>query len=69
MREKNNKGQRNLAKAASNAPHTVYALDSITIAVPKICSGSQKLEVGHVPDVDERMMYCCIVFVKAPSHL
>jgi len=42
------KGQSNLAKAASNAPHSLHAVDSITIAVPKICRGSQKLKVGHV---------------------
>jgi len=42
------RGQSNLAKAASNAPHTPHALDSITIAVPKVCRGSQKLKVGHV---------------------
>jgi len=27
---------------------TLHALDSITIAVPKTCSGSQKLKIGHV---------------------
>jgi len=30
------KGQSNLVKAALNAPHTLHALDSITVAVPKI---------------------------------
>jgi len=34
--------------AASNAPHTLHALGSIAIAVPKICSRSQKLKVAHV---------------------
>jgi len=28
--------------------HTLHALDSITIAVRKLCRGSQKLKVGHV---------------------
>jgi len=45
---KTTKGQSNLAKAASNAPHTLHALDSMTVAVSKICGGSQKLKVGHV---------------------
>jgi len=35
------KGQSNLAKAASNALHTLHALHSITIAVPKICRRSR----------------------------
>jgi len=38
------RGQSNLTKAASNAPRVL----TITIAVPKIWRGSQKLKVGHV---------------------
>jgi len=45
------RGQSNLAKAASNASHTLHALDFITIAVPKICGGSQKLSVSHVTQI------------------
>jgi len=61
------KGQSNLAKAASNVLHTLHALDSITIVVPKICRGSQKLKVGHVTQT--RTSICCIVFVRAPTPL
>jgi len=42
------RGQSDSAKAASNAPHTVHAQDSLALAVPKICMESQKLKVGHV---------------------
>jgi len=37
-----------LTKAASNAPHTLHAQDSLALVVPEICRGSQKLKVGHV---------------------
>jgi len=61
------RGQSNLAKAASNAPHA-HTLESITIAIPKICRGSQKLKVRPVIQTRIRI-YCCIVFVRAPSYL
>jgi len=49
------RGQSNLAKAASNALHTLHALDSRTTAIPKICRGSQKLQVGHVTQTRTRI--------------
>jgi len=49
------RGQSNLAKAALNAPHTLHALDFITIAIPRICRGSQKLNVGHVIQTQTRI--------------
>jgi len=36
-----------LAKAASNAPHTVHVQDSIAVAVTKICTQSQNLSRSH----------------------
>jgi len=45
------RGQSNLVKAASNAPHTLHALDSI--AVHKIYRASQKLKIGHVTGVTD----------------
>jgi len=42
------RGQSNLAKAASNAPHTLHSQDSLATAVPKICTQSQKVQVGHM---------------------
>jgi len=37
-----------LVKAALNALHTLHALNSIAIVVPKICTGLQKRELGNV---------------------
>jgi len=51
------RAQSNLAKAASNVLHTLHALDSMTIAIPKICRGSQKSKVGHV--TLPHVTYCC----------
>jgi len=41
-------GQSNLAKTASNAPHTLRAQDSVAVAVPEICSQSLNVKAGHV---------------------
>jgi len=38
----------NFAKAASNAPHTLHAQDSVAAAIPEICQQSQNLQVRHV---------------------
>jgi len=37
----NTRGQSNLAKAASNARHTLHSQDSVATAVPGICKQSQ----------------------------
>jgi len=42
------RSQSNLAKAASNAPHTLHAQDSIAVAVPEICRQWQNLNAGNV---------------------
>jgi len=63
------RGESNLAKTASNALHTLQALDSITIAVPKIRKRLQKSIVGHVIQTRICMTYCCTVFVRAPPTI
>jgi len=42
------RGQSNLAKAASNAPHTLHAQDCLALSVTGTFRRLQKLEVGHV---------------------
>jgi len=42
------RGQSNLAKAASNTPHTLHAQDSVAVDVPEIRRQSQNLKVDHV---------------------
>jgi len=42
------RGQSNLAKAASNAPHTLHAHDTVVVAVPEIHRQSKNLKAGHV---------------------
>jgi len=42
------KGQSNLAKAASNALHTLQAQDSVVLAVREECRQSQNLKMGYV---------------------
>jgi len=37
-----------VAKAASNAPHTRHAQDSVAVAVPEICRQSQNSKVPGV---------------------
>jgi len=63
------RGQSNLAKAASNALHTLHAWDSITIAVPKIWRGSQKLKVGHVTQMRTRIWLPVAQFLLGPPTL
>jgi len=46
-----------LAKAASNAPHTLYAQDSVAVAVPEIYRQSQNLKVGRVTPPQSSMTY------------
>jgi len=62
------RGQSNMAKAASNAPHTLHALDSVTIDVPKICRGSQKLK-GHVTQMRTRIWPTVAQFSLGSSPL
>jgi len=59
---KETRGQSNLAKAASNVPHTLHAQDSVAVAVPEMCRQSQKLNVGRPgfsqsPDVPRSLRY------------
>jgi len=59
------RGQSNLLKAALNASHTLHALDSITIAIPKICRGLQNLKVAQVTQT--HMTCYCIGFIGPPA--
>jgi len=55
-----------LAKAASNATNTLHAPESIALAVPGICWGSQNLK-GHVNPPRPHMTYFCIVWLESPA--
>jgi len=62
----------NLAKAASNALHTLHVLDSIArpIAVPDRAGIAKVKSRSHDPDAKPAYeQYCCIVFVRAPTPL
>jgi len=58
-------GQSNLAKAVSNAPHTLY----IFVAIPEIYRRLQKVKLGHVSPTRPLMTWFCIVFVRAPPSV
>jgi len=56
-----------LSMAASNAPNTQNALDSITNTVPQRIAMVKSML--RDPDADPHMSYCSIVFVKTPRPL
>jgi len=61
------RGQSDLAKAASNALHTLHAPQYAASTIAGIRK-DQKSEVGHVTPPPIPMMYCCIVMVMASSR-
>jgi len=59
----------NLIKVASNAPHTLHALDSVAVAVVKIFRRSQNSTVGHVTPPKTPNNLLCIVLDRIRSRV